>query len=140
MKELSVVKKETIYIAAWELILGAAMQAVFLVLKKWDYTVILGCLCGAAVAVLNFYLMGLTVEKSLDKEEKEARKFIQLSQTLRNFMVFGWAILGAVLPCFNIVAALLPLLFPSIAVRLRMFTVKNEQPQSSGGEKTIEEE
>ncbi len=138
MKELSTVKKETVYIAAWELILSAAMQAVFLVLKKWDYTVLLGNFCGAAVAVLNFYLMGVTVEKSLDREEKEARKFIQMSQTLRNFMVFAWAILGAVLPCFNIVASLLPLIFPSFAVRLRMFTVKDEKPQS-GGEETIEQ-
>ena len=138
MKELSAVKKETVYIAVWELVLSAAMQAVFLVLKKWDCTVLLGNLGAAAVSVANFYLMGLSVEKSLDKEEKDAKKFMQMSQTLRSFMLFAWAILGAVLPCFNIVASLVPLLFPTFAVRVRMFTVKNEDTPNAGGEDRIE--
>lgn len=122
----SAVKKETLYIAAWELVFSAAMQAVFLLLGRWDITVLLGNLLGAAAAVLNFYLMGLTVEKSLDKEEKDARKFMQFSQTARSFMLFLAAILGAVLDCFNIISSLLPLLFPRFAVQLRMFTIKKE--------------
>ena len=58
------VRKETIYIAAAVLILSMLMQAVFLIIKQWDYTVLLGNLLGGGVAVLNFFLMGLTVQKA----------------------------------------------------------------------------
>ena len=49
-----VIKKETRFIAVWELILSAAMEAVFLIIGKWDYTVLLGNLLSGSVAVLNF--------------------------------------------------------------------------------------
>lgn len=126
----SLIKSETKYIAAWELILSAAMQAVFLVLGRWDYTVLLGNLFSGAVAVGNFYLMARTVERTLEKEqtdEKEARTFAQLSQTLRSFMILAAAALGAILPCFNIIAAILPLLFPKVAALARVFFIKNEK-------------
>jgi hypothetical protein len=43
MKKIEpVVYKETLNIAIWTLILSAIMQAVFLVIGKWDYTVLLG--------------------------------------------------------------------------------------------------
>lgn len=114
------VKKETIYIAAWELILSAAMQAVFLLVGRWDITVLLGNLLSAAAAVGNFFLMGLTVQQAVDKEEKEAKSFMAMSQRLRTLMLFIAAVLGAALPCFNIVSALIPLLFPRIAAAFRM--------------------
>ena len=49
----SVIKNETRYIAVWELILSAAMQAVFLVAGRWDYKVLLGNLLSAPFAVLT---------------------------------------------------------------------------------------
>ena len=68
------VLKETKYIALWVLIFSALMQAVFLVLRAWDYTVLLGNLLGGGVAVLNFLLMGITVQNALQKEEKTLRE------------------------------------------------------------------
>ena len=45
MKKIEpVVYKETANIALWTLILSAIMQAVFLVIGKWDYTVLLGAI------------------------------------------------------------------------------------------------
>ena len=41
------VQKETKYIAAVVIVLSAAMEAVFLVLGKWNYTVLLGNALGA---------------------------------------------------------------------------------------------
>lgn len=67
------VRKETIYIAAAVLILSMLMQAVFLIIKRWDYTVLLGNLLGGGVAVLNFFLMGLTVQKATSEDEKRAK-------------------------------------------------------------------
>ncbi|SDA09434.1 hypothetical protein SAMN02910447_00254 [Ruminococcus sp. YE71] len=131
----AVIKQETKYIAVWELILSAALQAVFLVIGKWDYKVLLGNLWSAPFAVLNFYLMCRTVEKTLQKgesDEKNARDYAKLSQTLRSFMLLGVAVIGAVVPVFSIWSALLPLLFPRIAAYLRVFFTRNEDTVNRG--------
>lgn len=111
--------KETGYIAVWMLIFSALMQAVFLIIGKWDYTVLLGNLLSGAVSVLNFFLLGLTVQNALQKEEKEAKNVLKLSQTYRLLLLLVAAILGAVLPCFHLWAVLIPMLFPRVAIALR---------------------
>lgn len=111
--------KETGYIAVWMLIFSALMQAVFLIIGKWDYTVLLGNLLSGAVSVLNFFLMGLTVQNALQKEEKEAKNALKLSQTYRLLLLLVTAILGAMLPCFHLWAVLIPMLFPRVAIALR---------------------
>lgn len=117
---------ETGYIAVWVIILSALMQAVFLIVGSWDITVLFGNFLSAAVAVCNFFLMGLTVQSATSKGEKEAKAFMKLSQSLRTLMMFGAAILGVVLPCFQIVASLLPLFFPRIAIAFRPLFMKRK--------------
>ncbi|MBQ8449027.1 MAG: ATP synthase subunit I [Clostridia bacterium] len=116
-----VVLQETAYIAVWTLILSAVMQAVFLIIGMWDYTVILGNLLGAAANMLNFFLMALTVQKALEKEEKEAKQTMKLSHSLRMLMLFVAAVLGIVLPCFNTFASVIPFFFTRIAIMFRQF-------------------
>ena len=116
-----VVLQETAYIAVWTLILSAVMQAVFLVIGKWDYTVILGNLLGAAANLLNFFLMALTVQKALEKEEKEAKQAMKLSHSMRMLMLFVMALLGILLPCFNTIASVIPFFFTRIAIMFRQF-------------------
>ena len=113
------VKRETLYVAFMTLILSVLMQAIFLIVGEWDYTVLLGNLFGGGVAVLNFLLMGLTVQTSLELEEKEARGRVKLSMTLRMLMLVICAALGVLLPCFSVLATLIPLFFVRIAVALR---------------------
>lgn len=48
------VLRETGYIALFVILLSVLMQAVFLIIGKWDYTVLLGNLLSAA-AVGNFF-------------------------------------------------------------------------------------
>ena len=95
------------------------MEAVFLIIGKWSLPVLLGNLLGGCMAVLNFFLLGLTVQKAVTKEEKEAKDAMKVSQSLRMLMLFATAALGALLPVFNIFATLIPLLFPRIAIALR---------------------
>ena len=58
MKKIDpVVIKETKYIAYFVIILSIAMEAVFLILRKWDVTVLLGNILSASAAVLNFLFM-----------------------------------------------------------------------------------
>ncbi|MBQ7132373.1 MAG: hypothetical protein IJO29_07345 [Oscillospiraceae bacterium] len=114
---------ETRYIALWALLLSAIMQSVFLLIGKWDYTVILGNLLGFSAAVGNFYLMGLTVQSAVMKDEKEAADTIKLSQTLRFMLLIVIAVIGCVAPIFNTIALLIPFLFPRIAIGMKMFFI-----------------
>ena len=113
------VLKETKYIALWVLIFSALMQAVFLVLRAWDYTALLGNLLGGGVAVLNFLLMGITVQNALQKEEKDAQSAAKVSQLYRNLMLLVVALIGVLLPVFNTWAVLISLFFPRIAIAMR---------------------
>lgn len=121
-----VVWKETKYIALWSLVFSAVMQAVFLIIGMWDNTVLLGNLLGYAAIVLNYFGIGLTVQKALTKETKEAKQTMQLSSTVRMLLLFGVAVIGVTVPVFHMVASLIPLLFPRIAITLRMFGNKNQ--------------
>ena len=63
----------TSYIALATLIMSALMEAVFLIIGRWDLPVLFGNLLGAGVGILNFFLMGLGLQKALDKDEKDAK-------------------------------------------------------------------
>ena len=127
MKQMDpTVKKETCYIAVFVLLLSVLMQAVFLVCRKWELAVLLGNLLGATVAILNFLLMGLTVQTAIHKDEKDARLAIRTSMSLRMFMMFAAASLCFLLPCFHPLAGLLPLLFPRIAILFRPLVGKDD--------------
>ena len=120
------VRRETLYVAGWEILLTAVMLAVFLVLKAFDWTVLTGALLGAAAAIGNFLLMGLTIQGAIGLDEKEARTRLKGSQSLRMAGLTVIAVLGAALPCFNMYAVLIPLFFPRIAVVIRSRAVKNQ--------------
>lgn len=113
------VVKETKYMAFVVLVLSALMQAVFLILKKWDYTVLLGNLLSLTVSVANFYFMGRSVQKALKMDEADARKVMRASQSRRNLAIFAVAAVGVGISYFNNVAVIVPLFFPRIAVMLR---------------------
>ena len=121
----STVIKETKYIAAWVIIFSVVMEAVFLIIGKWGYTVLLGNLLGGFCAVDNFFAMGITVQKAVEKDEKEAKTAVKASQGLRTVILFAVVAIGAAVRFFNTWAVVIPLLFPRIAIALRMF--KKEQ-------------
>ena len=118
------VLKETAYITVFTIIFSMLMQAVFLIVQKWDYTVLLGNLLGIIAVVLNFLLMGITVQNAVLKEEKDAKNLMKLSQTGRLFMMFVFALIGYLVPVFNAIAVVIPFLFPRIAIMLRPFFMK----------------
>ncbi len=133
----SVVRRETIYIGLWSALLSILMEAVFLLVGKWDYTVLTGNLLGGGIAVLNFFLMGLTVQKAVGKEEKEIKRMVAASQNLRTVMLFTVIGVGIAAPCFSTVSTLIPLFFPRIALLFRPLFLKKEgedAPSDKGGE------
>lgn len=114
-----VVKKETGYIALWTLILSVLMEAVFLILRKWDLPVLFGNLLGGGAAILNFLLMGMTLTHALTMEQKKAKTTAIVSQIGRYLLLALAMVLGFKLPFLNPWATLIPLLFPRIAIMLR---------------------
>ncbi len=125
MKKIdATVKKETTYIFAVTVIFSILMQSVFLIIGKWDYTVLLGNLLGITAAVGNFFVMGINIQSALEREEKEAKNLIKLSQTLRMLALFVIAMIGYLAAVFNIVAVIIPYLFPRFAIALRPLFIK----------------
>ena len=85
----------------------------------FDYRVILGGICGGAVAVLNFFLMALTVQKVTSTEDEQlARGYMKTSYSRRMLMQMLWVIIAIAAPCFQFAAGLLPLLFPGAGIKL----------------------
>ena len=79
----------------------------------FDYTVILGGIGGGMIAVLNFFLMGLAVQKAASAtDEGTARMKLKASYSQRFMMMILWVIVAIVAPCFQFVAGIAPLLFP----------------------------
>ena len=95
------VKKETGYIAVWVILLSLIMQAVFLLLRKWDLSVLFGNIGGVAIAIGNFFLLALiatrTMEKALAKgKPEEAAARVKSLATVR--------LLGCALLCVLLIA------------------------------------
>ena len=119
IKADSTVKRETKNIAYFCIVLSVYMQAVFVLIKRWDYTVLLGNLLSLAIAVSNFYFMGISIQKALAMDPNDAKRAMKASQGLRNVAIFVAIVIGVVLPYFNVVAVILPVFFPRIAVSFR---------------------
>jgi len=113
------VKKETWYIAYFCTILSVLMQCVFILLKKWSYTVLLGNLFSLAVAVINFLAMGITVQKAVTMEPEDAKKLVRSSQKKRNILIFLALAIGVIVPFFNTASVIVPVFFPRIAFAFR---------------------
>ncbi|MBR3791986.1 MAG: ATP synthase subunit I [Clostridia bacterium] len=127
MKIDNVVKKETKYIIIWVGLLSLLMQSVFLVTGFWDISVLLGNILGAFVAVLNFFLMGLAIQRAVQKSEDDAKKSMNVSSLYRKLMIFVIVIIGIVVPYFNNWTVIIPLFFPRVAIAFRPLVDKGNK-------------
>lgn len=122
MKLQAASKKEILRICVGTAVCTVIMFTVFFVLSlfelcTFDYKVILGGLAGGLVAVLNFTALCLTIQSAAKIEEKKQMKArIQVSYNLRLFLQAGWVVAAFLIPWFNVIAAALPLLFPTVVI------------------------
>lgn len=119
------VKKETMRILIGTGVLTALMAVVFYVLHRltpesvpFDYKVILSALIGWLVAVANFFLMAVAVQRvtGVDSEDR-ARQMFTMSFRYRMMLQLVWAILALTVPVLNGAAGIIPLLFPSLIIK-----------------------
>lgn len=131
MKTKHSIPREVLLVAIGELIVSLLTMAVFLLIGRFDLTVLAGALFGAVVTTLNFLFLAIAGSRAFDEAladrgegemtEEEAEAFAQKhkariqvavvrSQLIRTIVVL-LALVGAFLiPVFHGVAALVPLI------------------------------
>lgn len=135
MRPEKTVLRETAFVSVGTLILSVLMNAVFLIIGKWNITVLLGNILSGIPSVINFFLMGMTVQKAVGESGKAAENFMRVSMLLRTVILFAVTIVGVCNPdTFNLVSVLVPLFFPRISIALRpLFGMKTEDDTVKDG-------
>ena len=122
MKLQSASLREVKRIACGTVVAGAVLVAAMFVLSllgvgEFDYRVVTGTIGGCAVAVVNFALMCLTIQRAVSiGEQKTMKSFIQGSYNGRLLLQAGWIVAAHLMPWTNVFAAAIPLLFPNLMI------------------------
>lgn len=122
MKLQSASRQEIKRIAIGTAVGGVLLVAAMFVLSvagigTFDYHVITGVIGGCVVAVVNFTLMCITIQRAVNIGEQKAMKaFIQGSYNGRLLLQAGWIVAAYLMPWFNVFAAAIPLLFPNLMI------------------------
>ena len=115
-------QREVKRIACGTAVGGVLLVAVMFVLSlmgvgAFDYRVITGAIGGCIVAVLNFAMMCMTIQRAVNISEQKAMKsFIQGSYNGRLLLQAGWIVAAYLIPWVNVFAAAIPLLFPNLMI------------------------
>ena len=112
------IKRIAIGTGICDLILLAALFVLSLEgLLTFNYTVFLGTLIGSCVAILNFTIMCLTIQKATGiDDQKQMKAFIQGSYNGRLMLQAGWVVVAILVPHFQVIASAAPLLFPNLTI------------------------
>ena len=147
MKPDREVLRETGRLAVGVLIMALVMLGVYAVLGRLSAAVALGGLYTSLLTVVNFFLMGLTVqgitgraaEKQRDEQEmaafsKEMENRMKFSRSMRMVGLFGLIVLGITVFMFEALPTILPIVFPTVVIRV-MQIIDMKSSGSKGSEK-----
>lgn len=115
-------KKEITRISIGILICDVIMIAGLFLLSQFgigtfSYRILVGAAGGSLVAILNFTIMCLTVQKSVEYEDqKKMKAFFQASYNGRLMLQALWVIVCFLVSHIHIIAGAVPLLFPSAII------------------------
>ena len=122
---------DTVWLAIGEAIVAALISVVFLLIGKFNYSVVTGAVLGGAVTVINFLILSVGINRAINKfveergedemDEEEADKYakehgmtvqnaMMKSYMLRMFLMIGALVLAGVSGWFDIIATVIPLL------------------------------
>lgn len=86
-------------------------------IAHFSYRIILGTLGGTLIAIINFAMMCLMVQNAAGTEDKKLLKAkVQASYNLRLLVQAGWVAAAFFIPFVNVIAAAIPLLFPTAVI------------------------
>ncbi|MDY5350273.1 MAG: ATP synthase subunit I [Candidatus Ventricola sp.] len=126
-KPQETVLRETKRIAAGVFSMLAIMLIVYAAMGRFSLAVVLGGLIGALYAVLNFLLLGMTVQKVADmREENEelARMQMKSSYNMRMVIMILLIVVAFALPFVDGLACMIPMLFPRLTIFVLQLTGK----------------
>lgn len=101
---------------------GIMIAALFLMsqfgIGKFELSrILIGTVCGSAVAVLNFTILCLTVQSAVEIESKRKMKArFQLSYNIRLALQAVWVVACFVIPQIHFIAGAAPVLFPNVVI------------------------
>ena len=128
------VLRETGVIALGEVIGVALMFGVFALLGRFDRTVLLGGIVGAALAILNFLFMAINASVAADRavrqDVKGGKALMQTSDLLRLAAIFVILMACVKSGLCNAIAAVVPLLFTRPTITIAEFFRKPGETQS----------
>ena len=142
-------KKQLSRIAAGSSICAVIEITAFVVLHfcgigRFSFRIILGTLGGTLIAILNFALMCLMVQTAAATQDQKLRKAkVQASYNLRLFVQAAWVVAAFFIPFINVIAAAVPLLFPTAVIYFLQITgrlMPKEETSASTREPVPEEE
>ena len=140
MKPDRAVLRETARVAVGVFALVGVMLVVYAIIGRLSAGVALGGVYTGLLTVVNFFVMGLTVQgvtdRAAEKERTEQelaeltiemKNRMKLSYNLRMIALFGLMVLGIAALKFDPLATILPVLFPTIVIRvLQIMDVKSD--------------
>lgn len=149
MKPDRTVLRQTVRLASGVAILAAVMLAVYALLGRLNLSVAGGALFTGALGVANFFAMGLTVqsitgraaEKQRDEAElaefsKQMENRMRLSRNGRMIALFALIVAGIKLLGFDPLAAILPIAFPPVVIRVLQIIEIKKSSVAEGSEKS----
>ncbi len=127
MKLQPAVKKETNFImigtaagSALAVLAIFVLHMVFPGRVSFGPSVFAGAAGGCAVAVLNFFLMALTVQKVAAVQDPDVmRKAVGVSYRNRILLQLAWVAAAITAPFIHMAAGIVPLFIPSALIKLR---------------------
>ena len=109
--------KETKRIAVGTVIMLVVMLAVYAVLGKFTVGVLLGGLLGSAYAIFNFFMLGMTLQKSASMTDQQmAHMKVRSSYSTRMIGMLILAVVAFALPFVEGIPCLIALLFPRATI------------------------
>ena len=113
MESRTFIIRKTLVLLLGEGLCAAAVWGVFALLGRLDHTVLLGGLCGAVLAVGNFFLMAVAADHAADRacrqDVKGGEKTVRLSYAARSLLLFVLLFVLVRSGLCNVVALVVPL-------------------------------
>lgn len=130
-------KRELKHIACGVLIGTVLMLVVFAVLGRFDTSVLLGALLGAAAALLNFLFLCFCVQKAVTLGQR-AKTYMQSTYALRTLFTLGVMVVGFLAPQLNWVAVVIPVFFPRVTIfAMQLMGWYKPEPDSNSSEEEV---
>ena len=124
------VLRQTLLIAIGQIVGVGVMLGIFALLGRFDYTVVLGGLIGALVALLNFFFMAvslsLAADRAVQQDAKGGKSLVKSSYAIRTIVMFVVLILCAKSGHCNVISLAVPLLLVQPTLLIAEFFRKKE--------------